>query len=79
MLEIATAKKTQSNKDYVDKRFHARDRDVREGDAILLEKKKENKLPSSYEKEPYEVMSHYGDQVVLRSPQSAIQAEPPAY
>ena len=52
----------------VDKRFHARDRNVR-GDIVLLEKKKENKLSPCYEKEPYEVMSRYGDQVVLRSPQ----------
>ena len=34
----------QFNKDYVDKRFHARERNVREGDNALLEKKKENKL-----------------------------------
>ena len=59
----------QSNKDYVDKKFHARNREVREGDTVLLEKKKENKLSPSYEKEPYEVTSRYGDQVVLRSPQ----------
>ena len=61
--------RNQSNKDYVDKRFHARDRNVREGDTVLLKKKKENKLSPCYEKEPYEVMSRYGDQVVLRSPQ----------
>ena len=59
----------QFNKDYVDKRFHARDRDVRERDSVLLEKKKENKLSPCYEKEPYQVMSRCGDQVVLRSPQ----------
>ena len=59
----------QSNKDYVDKKFHTRNREVREGDTVLLEKKKENKLSPSYEKEPYEVTSRYGDQVVLRSPQ----------
>ena len=59
----------QSGKDYADKRFHARDRNVREGDTVLLEKTKENKLSSCYEKEPYEVMSRYGDQVILRSPQ----------
>ena len=29
----------QFNKDYVDKRFHARDRDVRKGDSVLQEKK----------------------------------------
>ena len=59
----------QSNKDYVVKKFHARDRNVREGDTVLLEKKKENKLSPSYEKEPYEVVSRYGDQVMLQSPQ----------
>ena len=58
----------QSNKDYVDKKSHARNRVVREGDTVLLEKK-ENKLSPSYEKEAYEVTSRYGRQVVLRSPQ----------
>ena len=57
----------QFNKDYVDKRFHARDQNVREGDSVLLEKKKEYKQSLCYEKEPYQVISHYGDQVVLRS------------
>ena len=59
--------KKQANKDYVEKRFHARERDVQEGDWVLLEQKRQNKLSSSYEKEPYEVMTLYGDQVVLRS------------
>ena len=49
-----------SNKDYVGKKLHARDRNVREGDTVLLEKKKENKLSPCYEKEPYEVVSRYG-------------------
>ena len=40
---------------------------MREGDWVLLEQKRENKLSSSYEKEPYEVMAWYGDQVVLMS------------
>ena len=59
--------KKQANKDYVEKRFHARAQGVREGDWVLLEQKRENKLSSSYEKEPYEVMAWYGDQVVLMS------------
>ena len=48
--------KKQANKDYVDKKFHARERDVRKGDWVLLEQKRQNKL-----------MTRYGDQVVLRS------------
>ena len=59
----------QSGKDYADKRFHARDRNVREGHNVLLEKKKENKLSPCYEKEPYQVISRYVDQEVLRSPE----------
>ena len=58
--------KKKANKDYVDKTFKAREGDVREGDWVLLEQKRQNKLSSSYEKEPYEVMTRFGDQVVLR-------------
>ena len=50
----------QSNKDYLSRRFYARDCEVKEGDTVLLEKK-ENKLSPSYEKEPYEVPSHFED------------------
>ena len=40
---------------------------MREGDLVLLWRKRQNKLSSSYEKEPYEVMTQYRDQFVLRS------------
>ena len=56
--------KKQANKDYVDKKVHAKERDVQEGDLVLLEQKRQNKVSSSYEKEPYEVMTRYGNQVV---------------
>ena len=39
------------------------------GDAILLERRKENKLSASYETEPYIVTRRHGDQVVTQSPQ----------
>jgi len=41
--------KKQANKDYVDKKFQAKERDVQEGDLVLLEQKRQNKLSSSYE------------------------------
>ena len=63
------AQNKQANKDYVDKKFHARERDVREGDVFLLEQKRENRLSSSFEREPYEVLAQYGDRVVLQSPE----------
>ena len=34
---------------------------------VLLEQKRRNNVSSSYEKEPYKVVTRYGDQVVLRS------------
>ena len=55
--------KKQENKDYVDKTFHAKERDVREGDLGLLKQNRQKKLSSSYEKDPYEVMTRYRDQV----------------
>ena len=60
--------KTQA-KHYADTKYHAKDRAIALGDAVLLEKKRENKLSPSYESQPYEVTARYGDQVVLQSPQ----------
>ena len=63
------AERKQANKGYTDKKHRAADRDVREGDTVLLEQRRENKLSPVYEKEPYEVLARYGDQVELKSPQ----------
>lgn len=65
------AEKKQIGADYADKRHHAAEKCVQEGDLVLLEKRKENKLSSHYEKEPYQVTARYGNQVQLKSPQSA--------
>ena len=56
------AEREQANKGYTDKKHRAADRDVREGETVLLEQRRENKLSPVYEKEPY------WDQVVLKSP-----------
>ena len=53
----------------MDKRLHAREREVKEGDTVLLEKRKDYKLSTAYEKEPYTVLSRYGGQVILRPSQ----------
>ena len=63
------SKKKQQAKHYADTRYHAKDRPIAVGDAVLLERKRENKLSPSYESQPYEVAARYGDQVVLKSPQ----------
>ena len=62
------AEREQANEDYTDKKHRAVDRDVREGDTVLLEQRRENNLLPVYEKEPYGVLARYGDQVVLKSP-----------
>jgi len=48
------AEKMQIGTDYVDKRHQAVENYILEGDLVLLKKRKENKLSSYYEKEPYQ-------------------------
>ena len=57
----------QRGADYVDKRHNAADKpNVQEGELVLLEKRKETKLSTSYEKEPYKVIERHGDQIKLK-------------
>ena len=63
------SEKKKQAKHYANTRYHAKDRAIAVGDAVLLERKRENKLSSSCESQPYEVTARYGDQVVLKSPQ----------
>ena len=62
-------KKKQVGADHADKRHQAAEKCIQEGDFVLLEKRKENKLSPHYEKEPYQVTACHGDQVQLKSPQ----------
>ena len=62
------AEKKQIGADQADKRHQAAEKYIQEGDIVLLEKRKENKLSPHYEKEPYQVIAFYGDQVQLKSP-----------
>ena len=67
------AEKKQRGADYVDKKHHAADKpNVQEGGLVLLEKRKETKLSTNYEKEPYQVVEHHGDQIKLKSSQGAV-------
>ena len=63
------AEKKQVGADYADKRHQAAEKCIQEGDFVLLEKRKENKLSPHYKKEPYQVTARHGDQVQLKSPQ----------
>ena len=67
------AEKKQRGADYVDKKHHAADKpDIQEGGLVLLEKRKETKLSTNYEKEPYQVVERHGDQIKLKSSQGAV-------
>ena len=67
------AEKKLRGADYVDKKHHAADKpDVQEGGLVLLEKRKETKLSTNYEKEPYQVVERHGDQIKLKSSQGAV-------
>ena len=60
------AEQKQRGADYVEKKHHAADRpDVQEGGLVLREKRKETKLSTSYEKEPYQVIERHRDQIKL--------------
>ena len=63
------SEKKQQAKHYAHTRYHAKDRPIAVGDAVLLQRKRENKLSPSYESQPYEVAARYREQVVLKSPQ----------
>lgn len=61
--------KKQQAKHYADTKYHAKDRPIAVGDAVLLERRRENKLSPSYESQPYDVAARCGDKVVLKAPQ----------
>ena len=67
------AERKQRGADYVDKRHNAADKpNIQEGELVLLQKRKETKLSTSYEKEPYKVIERHGDQIKLKSSQGAV-------
>ena len=67
------AERKQRGAGYVDKRHNAADKpNVQEGELVLLEKRKETKPSTSYEKEPYKVIERHGDQIKLKSSQGAV-------
>ena len=67
------AGRKQRGADYVDKRHNAADKpNVQEKELVLLEKRKETKLSTSYEKEPYKVIERHGDQIKLKSSLGAV-------
>ena len=58
----------QKGKDYADNLRGACESNLKEGDKVLLQKPKSDKLSSSFETTPYEVVNKQGSQVEIKSP-----------
>ena len=54
-------------KEYADSKRHATPSDITEGDLILLRQKQENKLSSTFEPDPYQVVEKNGNAVVIEN------------
>lgn len=52
-------------KEYADKRRSAEHSDIMEGDEVLLQKSRENKLSPNFEPEPYTVIQKDGNAVIV--------------
>ncbi len=61
----------QKQRDYADARRNAQASLLQMGDKVLLQQARTNKLTTRYEFEPYDVVSHEGNQVTLESPEGS--------
>ena len=58
----------QKGKDYAGNRRHAQETHIRQGDKVLLQKPKSDKLSPAFEATPYEVVEKGGGHVEIKSP-----------
>ena len=61
--------KKEKGAEYGDKRRSAKPSDIREGDLVLLQQNKQNKLTTTYQPELYTVLSRNGSEVTVQSSQ----------
>jgi hypothetical protein len=64
--------KKEQGKQYTDQRRHARESDTAVGDEVLIQQRKQDKLSTPFEPDPYKVVDKAGSQVTVESP-SGIQ------
>lgn len=57
----------EKGKKYYDKRCHVKKRQVNEGDVVVLQQKKENKLSPNFIREPYRVLEKKGNSIQIES------------
>ena len=58
----------QKGKEYADHKRHAKYTDIHVGDEVLLKQKKQDKLTTTFEAEPYKVMQKNGSEICIQSP-----------
>lgn len=62
------ALRKESGKLYADVKRQARESDTAVGDEVLLKQKHQNKLSTTFESQPYQVVEKLGNQLILQSP-----------
>ena len=71
-MEVEAAEQDKANKgkvaQYVDKKRNAKSSDIQEGDTVLLQQPRQNKLTTTYKPELYTVTSRNGSEVTVQSP-----------
>ena len=69
---MEAAEQDKANKEkgaqYVDKKRNAKSSDIQEGDTVLLQQPRQNKLTTTYKPELYTVTSRNGSEVTVQSP-----------
>ena len=58
----------QKGKDYADGKRNAQESCLGPGDQVLLRQNRKNKLDTSFEQEPYEVIGKQGSEITIQSP-----------
>ncbi|XP_038060004.1 uncharacterized protein K02A2.6-like [Patiria miniata] len=65
------ALRKERNRRYIDKKRGAKERDLEEGDEVLVRQSKQDKLSTPFSPEPYKVVAKKGNSVVVESPTGA--------
>ena len=73
LLRERDARQKLRQKEFADQKRGAEISDVLEGDQVLLEQKRQNKLTTNYESAPYEVLQRDGNAATLRGPDGVVK------
>ena len=66
-VRLRDQKYKQKGKEYYDKKFYVKEGQVNEGDLVVLQQKRENKLSTNFSCEPYRVIEKKGNSVQVEN------------